>query len=142
MRTSARNQLAGTVRAIKRGAVNCEISVALPSGHELAAMITVESCDNLALKEGSPVIALIKSTSVIVATDLDHIKLSARNQLEGIVSQIDRGAVNSVITVDLGGGAAITAGITMQSAEQLDLHPGQRATAIFKAGSVILGVLA
>ena len=142
MKTSARNQLTGEVRSIKQGAVNCEVAVALPGGQELVATITLESCQNLGLQEGSTVIALIKSTSVIVATDLDHIKLSARNQLEGIVSQIDRGAVNSVITVDLGGGAAITAGITMQSAEQLDLHPGQRATAIFKAGSVILGVLA
>ncbi|MFS6937052.1 TOBE domain-containing protein [Neisseria animaloris] len=142
MKTSARNQLAGTVKRIKQGAINNEVIISLPSGHELTAIITGESCENLALKEGSPVVALIKSTNIIIATDLEHIKLSARNQLNGIISSIERGAVNSVVTVDLGNGVVVTAGITMQSTEQLDLHPGQRATVLFKANSVILGVLA
>lgn len=142
MKTSARNQLTGVVRFIKQGAVNCEVGVLLPSGHELVATITLESCLNLGLQEGSTVIALVKSTSIIVATDLNHIKLSARNQLQGVISNVERGAVNSVVTLDLGKGVLITAGITMQSAEQLDIHPGQHAMAIFKAGSVILGVLA
>ncbi|MDO1509387.1 MULTISPECIES: molybdopterin-binding protein [unclassified Neisseria] len=142
MKTSARNQLAGTVKRIKQGAVNNEVIINLPSGHELTAIITCESCENLALKEGSPVVALIKSTGIIIATDLEHIKLSARNQLNGIISNVERGAVNSVVTIDLGNDVSITAGITMQSTEQLDLHPGQRATALFKASSVILGVLA
>lgn len=142
MKTSARNQLTGEVRSIKQGAVNCEVAVALPGGQELVATITLESCQNLGLQEGSTVIALIKSTSIIVATDLNHVKLSARNQLQGLISNVERGAVNSVVTLDLGGGGLVTAGITMQSAEQLDLHPGQHAVAVFKAGSVILGVLA
>ncbi|MDO5640149.1 MAG: TOBE domain-containing protein [Neisseria sp.] len=142
MKTSARNQLTGVVSAIREGVVNCEVAVSLPSGHEMVAAITMESCRNLGLQPGSAVIALIKSTSIVVATDLNHIKLSARNQLQGLVSQVDRGAVNSVVTLDLGGGLNLTAGVTMQSAEQLDLHPGQNALAVFKAGSVILGVLA
>ncbi|WP_373813363.1 molybdopterin-binding protein [Neisseria dentiae] len=142
MKTSARNQFAGTVKAIKQDTVNSEVTIALPGGQELVAAITRDSCDNLNLAAGSPVIALIKSTHIVIATDLDHIKLSARNQLNGIISDIERGAVNSVVTLDVGGGTLITAGITMQSTEQLDLRPGQKATAIFKAGSVILGVLA
>ena len=54
---------------------------------------------------------------------------------------IERGAVNALVSINAGEGVCLTAGITIQSAENLDLHPGQRATAIFKAGSVILGVL-
>lgn len=142
MKTSARNQLAGVVCSIKEGMVNAEVVLSLPGGHELVAAVTLESCRHLGLQVGSPVIALIKSSSVIVATDLAHIRLSARNQLKGLVSHVSRGAVNSVVTLDLGNGMNITAGVTMQSAEQLDLHPGQYAVAIFKAGSVILGALA
>lgn len=142
MKTSARNQFAGTVKTIKQDTANSEVTVTLHGGQELVAAITRESCDKLRLTAGSSVIALIKSAHIIIATDLEHIKLSAGNRLNGIISNIERGAVNSVVTLDAGGGTLITAGITMQSTEQLDLHPGQKATAIFNADSVILGVLA
>lgn len=142
MKTSARNQFAGTVKTIKQDTVNSEVTLTLPGGQELVAAITRESCDGLNLTAGSPVIALVKSAHIIIATDLEHIKLSARNRLNGIISSIERGTVNSLVTLDIGGGTLITAGITMQSTEQLDLRPGQKASAIFKAGSVILGVLA
>ena len=142
MKTSARNQIAGIVKRIKNGDVGSEVTITLPGGHELVAMITRESCNDLGLNAGSAVIALIKSTAIIIATDLEHIKLSARNRLNGLICEVERGAVNSVITMDLGSGLRLTAGVTLQSTEQLNLHPGQRATAIFKAGSVVLGVLA
>ncbi|MCP1660584.1 TOBE domain-containing protein [Neisseria perflava] len=142
MKTSARNQFAGIVKTIKQSGIYSEVVLTLPSRHEIVATITRESCENLGLVEGGAAIALIKSTSIIIATDLEHIKLSARNQLSGLIADVERGAVNSVVTLDLGDGMQMTAGVTLQSTEQLDLHPGQRATAIFKAGSVILGVLA
>ncbi|MBF0804068.1 MULTISPECIES: molybdopterin-binding protein [unclassified Neisseria] len=142
MKTSARNQFTGTVKTIRQDAVNSEVTISLPGGQELAAAITRESCDNLRLAVGSPVIVLVKSAHIVIATDLEHIKLSARNRLNGVISSIERGAANSVVTLDAGGGTLITAGITMQSTEQLDLHPGQKASAIFQADSVILGVLA
>ena len=128
MKTSARNQFAGIVKDIKNGDVGSEVTITLPGGHELVAMITRESCNDLGLDVGSAVIALIK--------------FSARNRLNGLICEVERGAVNSVITMDLGSGLRLTAGVTLQSTEQLNLHPGQRATAIFKAGSVVLGVLA
>ena len=133
--------LPGTVLAVKAGAVNSEISIGLPGGQTLTATVTNESCEELALAPGRAVIALVKSSHIIVATDLAHIRLSARNQIEGIIEHIERGAVNALVSINAGEGVCLTAGITIQSAESLDLHPGQRATAIFKAGSVILGVL-
>lgn len=140
MKTSARNQLVGTVKAIKHGAVNDEVIVALNGGQELAATITCDSREYLELKEGKPVVALIKSTSVIIATDAAHIRLSARNRLTGTISNISRGAVYSLVEIDLGNNVSIIAGITIESSDGLDLHVGQTATALFKAGSVILGV--
>ena len=137
MKTSARNQLVGTVKSIKHGAVNDET---LSGGQELAATITCDSSEYLELKEGKPVVALIKSTSVIIATDAAHIKLSARNRLTGTISNISRGAVYSLVEIDLGNNVSIIAGITIESSDGLDLHVGQTATALFKAGSVILGV--
>lgn len=141
MKTSARNQFAGVVKSIQTDAIRSQVVLTLPEGQELVAAVSRESCGELGLKEGSPAIALIKSTDIIIATDLERIKLSAPNRLKGIIAHVERGAVNSVVTLDLGG-ICLHAGITVQSTEQLDLHPGQYATAVFKADSVILGVLA
>lgn len=67
MKLSARNQLSGTVVAITRGEAiaNVELDVA---GNRLVASITVEAVDELGLKRGSEVIAVIKASDVIIAT--------------------------------------------------------------------------
>ena len=92
------------------------------------------------LKIGDPVFALIKSTSIIVAADTDKVKLSARNCLNGTIRNISRGSVYSLVEIDLGEGVSVIAGITIESTDELQLRPGQNASALFKAGSVILGV--
>ena len=142
MKTSARNQFSGKIKSIKHGPVTSEITLVLENGVELVATVTEESCRELGLAEGGIATALIKAGNIIVATDLHPMKLSARNQLNGQITHVERGAVNSIVSVDIGGGLILTVGITMQSTETLDLHPGQSVTAIFKAGSVILGVVA
>ena len=69
-RLSARNQFAGRVQKVTPGAVNSEVVIDLPSGGQLAAVITNESATNLALATGSPVTAVFKATSVIVGVGL------------------------------------------------------------------------
>lgn len=142
MKTSARNQFAGIVKNIANSSIYSEVVLELDGGQEIVATVTCASAEELGLSVGSAVIALIKASNIMIATDLEHMKLSARNQLNGTITHIERGAVNSLVTLDLGGDMRISATVTMQSTEQLDLHPGQYATAIFKAGNVILGVLA
>jgi molybdopterin-binding protein len=68
MKISARNQLSGTVRGIRRGEAiaNVELDVA---GQRLVASITVEAVEELGLSEGSEVTALIKASDVMLATD-------------------------------------------------------------------------
>ena len=87
MKTSARNQLVGTVKAIKHGAVNDEVIVALNGGQELAATITCDSREYLELKEGKPVVALIKSTSVIGVFIIAGITIESSDGLELQVGQ-------------------------------------------------------
>lgn len=142
MQISARNQLAGVVKSIRNGAVNSEVIMTLPNGSEIVAAVTCESVKNLELAEGKPVVALVKAGSVLIAADLHNIKLSSRNQLAGTISHIERGAVHALVDLDLGNGLALSASITMKSTEELNLCPGQKATAVFKAGAVILGVAA
>ena len=48
-------------------------------------------------------------------------KLSARNQLKGKVININKGAVNSIVSIDIGGGNIITATISCAAVEELGL---------------------
>jgi molybdate transport system regulatory protein len=141
MRTSARNQLIGTVRGYKAGAVNDEIELTLPGGARIVAVVTRESTEALGLKPGATAFALVKASSVIVATDLAGAKLSARNQLHGSIAAVTPGAVNAEVVLDIGGGMSIAAIVTQESLKSLGLAPGAKAVALFKASSVILGTL-
>jgi molybdopterin-binding protein len=66
-------------------------------------------------------------------------KLSARNTLKGTVTTIEKGAVNSTVQLDIGGGNVITAMITNASVEGLGLATGKTAYAVIKASEVIIG---
>ena len=63
-------------------------------------------------------------------------KISARNQLKGIVCEIQTGAVNSIVKINLGE-QVITADITNAAVEDLDLTEGALAFAIVKASNVM-----
>jgi len=139
MKSSARNQLAGTVSAIIAGAVNDEVELSLGGGQHIVATITHGSTARLGLAIGVAAFALVKSSSVIVVTDAGTTLLSARNQLAGTVVGVQPGAVNAEIEIDAGG-IRIVAIVTQESARSLGLAPGVPALAVFKASSVIVGV--
>lgn len=140
MKTSARNQFAGTVVAIHRGAVNDEVLIRTDNGQDIVAVITHESTVNLSLNVGVPAIALIKASSVIVMVDADAGKVSTRNVITGKVSRAVTGAVNSEIEITADSGAVIAAIVTNESAKRLGLVEGREASALVKASSVIVAV--
>lgn len=142
MKTSARNQFIGTVTSLRSGAVNDEVEITLPSGQRIVAVVTQESAQSLGLRTKMTAIALVKSSSIVVATDLEGAKVSARNQLAGTISAVTPGAVNAEAVIDLDGGGSIAAIVTEGSVKSLGLKPGIRAIALFKATSVILAVTA
>ncbi len=69
-----------------------------------------------------------------------EMKISARNVWLGNVAQIEKGAVNSVVTVALKGQDTIVSVITDNSVQRLGLEPGVEVLAIVKAPSVMLGI--
>lgn len=139
MKTSARNQFSGKVVSLKQGAVNDEVVLEIVGGQQVVATITRDSSDSLGLAVGAEAFALIKASSVIIATELGDVKLSARNRLTGTISRVQPGAVNTEVSIELPGGGVIAAIVTRDSSVSLALEAGQEASAIFKASSVIIG---
>jgi molybdate transport system regulatory protein len=139
MRTSARNALRGTISRVAMGAVNGEVALDLGGGVEIVAILTGRSIEELGLTVGAPAIALIKASFVILARG-QGLRTSARNQIEGVVTHRDDGAVNAEISLDIGGGKTLTASITLESAKALEIAVGDKLTALIKAPHIILAV--
>jgi molybdate transport system regulatory protein len=140
MKTTARNQFAGTITAVETGPVTAQVTIALKAGDEITATLTSAAAKRLKLKKGQEALALIKASAVVLVTDFAGWQLSARNQLAGTVSRVEKGAVASLVVLTLPGGAAITASVTNEGVDALGLKVGSPATAVFKAFSVMVAV--
>ena len=138
MSISARNQLNVEITELKSGAVNSLIVAKMPGGETLKATVTIDSEKALELKAGKKAVFLFKASSVIVAKN-GELKLSATNQIKGVVSEVKDGAVNSEIIIDAKGDK-ISAIITKHSSEHMHLKVGDNVTAIIKATQIIVGV--
>jgi molybdate transport system regulatory protein len=135
--TTAGNQFLGIVESVSIGAVNAEIIIKISDDFQLVAIVTEQSRLDLQIHAGKSILALIKSTSVLLSQD-PAIAVSARNKVVGTVTRIERGKVNADVFLDLGGGKTLNAMVTETSLEHLALQPGQKICAFFKASSVIL----
>jgi len=69
VKLSARNVLKGKVKSLQHGAVNSEVVVQLPGGIEIVSVITKTAAQNLDLKEGKEVYAIVKATNVILGIE-------------------------------------------------------------------------
>jgi molybdate transport system regulatory protein len=127
------------VTRVTDGAVNAEVTLGLAGGVEIVAIVTRESVAALRLAVGRPAIALIKSSFVVLAKG-EGLVTSARNQIAGRVAARVDGAVSSEITLTIAEGKTLTATITRESAEAMDLKAGDPLTALIKAPHVILAV--
>ncbi len=66
-------------------------------------------------------------------------RLSARNKLKGKIVEVKKGATTTHVKIDVGG-AIVTASITNEAAEELQLASGQIAYAVIKASDVMVGI--
>ena len=69
MKLSSRNILKGKVKKVNHGVVNSEVIVGLSNDFEIVSVVTKAAVENLGLKEGKEVYAVINATDVILATD-------------------------------------------------------------------------
>ena len=135
---SARNKIKSKVVEVKNGAVNGVVKLDAGNGINLSAVITMDSINDLGLAAGKECYATVKASEVMLAND--KLKISARNQIEGTVTEVKNGAVNAVVKVDAAGGVKVTSVITMESVNDLGIAVGKKVVAIIKSSSVMITV--
>lgn len=140
MEISARNVFAGTISALVDGKVNAGVEITTPTGDRIVAIVTEGSVAALGLAVGKPAVAYIKAPWVMLLAGDGSVKFSARNQLAGTVDSVQKGAVNSDVSIKLVGGTLVYAVVTNDAVLELGLKPGVPACALIKASHVILGV--
>jgi molybdopterin-binding protein len=69
LKISARNQIRGTVKAIKKGRVSTEVVIGVAGEFEFVSSITIHSAEKMNLREGSQVYAIMKASEVVVGID-------------------------------------------------------------------------
>lgn len=69
MKYGARNQLEGEVVEIRRGTLMCQVKVRIPAESTICSVMTLESLDDLGIKEGGKVKAVAKAVNVLLTTE-------------------------------------------------------------------------
>jgi len=138
LKTSARNQLFGSVSAIRSGTVNDEVELALSGGEKLAVLITHRSTERINLVMGQEIVALIKAQWISIAPPDSDLPAAPINRLPGTVSEIIVGPQDAEVALQLSGSEVLYGIVSLDEAATLKV--GAPAVALFDAKSVILGV--
>ena len=140
MNVSARNIFKGKIIRLVDGAVNAEVELTTANNDKLVAIVTEGSVKSLGLAVGKEAIGYVKAPWVMILTGEQDVRFSARNQLTGKVKAVEKGAINSEVSIELPGGTVIYSVVTNQAVAELGLAVGAPATALIKASHIVLGV--
>jgi molybdopterin-binding protein len=67
-------------------------------------------------------------------------RISARNQIKGTVTEVKKGATTSHVRVDIGNGQTITSSITNEAVDDLGIKVKDKVTVVVKASDVMIAV--
>lgn len=65
-------------------------------------------------------------------------KTSARNQLQGVITEIKKGQINSEVVMSIGGSSVLKSVVTNESVDEMELCVGESIYAIIKAPFVMV----
>ncbi|HEX4986572.1 MAG TPA: TOBE domain-containing protein [Burkholderiales bacterium] len=139
LRSSARNQFVGTVSRVESDAVDALVFLSIDEGFEIAVRVTADSVKRLDLAPGREAIALVKAPAVDLLAG-SHERAADTNYMDGVVSRMTRGPVNTEVVIDIPLARArhVTAVVPSGVATELGLKTGSQVTAAFSASSAIL----
>ena len=69
MKYGARNQLKGKIVSIKKGDVMCQVKLDVADGVVMNSVMTMESLEDLGIKEGDSVKVVVKAINVLLVKE-------------------------------------------------------------------------
>ncbi len=140
IKTSATNQLFGTITGIEEGAVNAQVTVKLKGGEQVVATIALTDLSEFNLSIDSYVILLINDPEIILVTESEHYQYASRNSLGGKVIRLQKDGIDAEVVIQLPSGDSLVAIITQASEESMGLALDTQVIALFNSNSVMLAV--
>jgi molybdopterin-binding protein len=117
-----------------------ERGVLRPSAHQAGLLRALAAPPGRGGGTHMATLARALNRAFIEAVEVENMKLSASNALQGKVIELDVGPVSSRVVLEIAPGVRVTSVITSASVKRLGLKTGKPATAIIKATDVILAV--
>ncbi|MBZ7981443.1 TOBE domain-containing protein [Campylobacter sp. RM12640] len=136
---SARNILKIQITKVESSPIISLVTAKLENNKTIKSLITTESVDDLNLKINDNAIAVFKANSVIVSKNECATRLSSANELNGKIVSIKNGSVYSIIEINCNG-ILITASITNDSANKMDLNISDNVNVLIKASDIFIGI--
>lgn len=140
VKTSAHNELFGTINLIQAGAVNAKINVKLKGEAQIWVTVSLSAITALDLKLGSEAILIINQSDITLTTMNDYQRFPADNILPCRVLRSIQDEINAEVKVVLPGGEILAILTSPQSLTDMVIVPGQSVWAIFSSNAPILGV--
>lgn len=140
VKTSARNQLFGTVTAIHPGAVHANVLINLKGGEAISVNISMTALTALGLTLNAEAVLLLNPADLelICASEATHCLIG--NRLPCQILRIQQDEVNAEVKVLLTGGEILGVSMTTLSLKKLALKEGQPAWVIFTSQAPIMGI--
>ncbi|MBI4774703.1 MAG: TOBE domain-containing protein [Deltaproteobacteria bacterium] len=139
-KTSARNAFFGKILTIHRGDIQACVNLTTMSGHSVTTVITIDSLNRLALKEGGLIRAEVKAPWVILEQGDKEPACSAENRFHGRIVRIAGGEVNTEYAVRISDGTELCALVSTAGSRQLNLNVGDPVWALFNSFAVVLHI--
>jgi molybdate transport system regulatory protein len=128
------SKLEGIITNIISKNETCEIEIVLNSKQKLITIVNEEFLEKRELKVDKSVKLLIETSSIVITKDANS--SSARNQLKGIVEEINDDGISTYLTINCGNKDIINAKITNSSYKNLSIEKNNEVFAFFKAYNI------
>lgn len=143
LKTSARNQLHGVVEAVHEEPLHAMITLQLKGKDRIFSRITLEGLESLGLRKGDEAYALIKANWISIVKGAGKARKASKgmeNRLAGTIASMKAGVGTVELVLKSRGGNQLVSTIPSLRMKSLGVEVGERATAVFQASDVILGV--
>ncbi len=137
LRTSARNQLVGTVTGVEHSRLGSVVTLRLGGGESVEVAITRRSAEEMKIERGKKVLIILKSSWIRLCKKEER---RFGNRLSCIVRAIERDSRRVEITVEIKGGNTLTVSMEAEEAESAGLDVADRCVACFSRADALLAI--